>query len=144
MKIFGHVDLCGPELIEGWLYCDNWEGGAIKMQVFLGDSLVGECVADQFRADLQDAGFGDGRCAFSFQVPETLASARFVDTKLRLIDTPVFLLPDESSNIAVAGAPAGAEEGQDYLADKHAELSATETRDVPPKRSSLRSLQHTP
>jgi hypothetical protein len=56
MKISGHMDLCGPDLIEGWLYSDAWDGDPIKLQVFVDDNLIGECIADQFRADLQDAG----------------------------------------------------------------------------------------
>jgi hypothetical protein len=99
MKISGHVDLCGPELIEGWLYCDAWENEPIKLQVFMGGDLLGECVADRFRKDLQEAGFGDGRCGFSFFVPEALASSDFAETKLRLVDTPVYLLPDEFTAI---------------------------------------------
>ena len=75
MKISGHVDLCGPELIGGWLFCNAWEGEPISLQVFVGGELIGECAVDRFRNDLQEAGFGDGRCGFSFPVPETHAGA---------------------------------------------------------------------
>jgi hypothetical protein len=107
MKISGHVDLCGPELIEGWLYADDWHGEPIKLQVYLGSSLIGECVVDRYRPDLQEAGFGDGRCGFSFSVPQEAAAVDFTSTRLRLVDTPVFLLPDEFSSIAGGTAAAG-------------------------------------
>ena len=121
MKISGHVDLCGPELIEGWLHCDAWEDEPIKLQVFVGGALLGECVVDRFRNDLQDAGYGDGRCGFSFFVPEGFAAANFAETRLRLVGTPVFLLPDEFSNVAqpaaasATGGLSGLEKPANYL-----------------------------
>ena len=105
MKISGHVDLCGPDLIEGWLYCGFWDNEPIRLQVFVDDQLLGECGADRFRSDLQEAGFGDGRCGFSFLVPSATGEKRFRTTKLRLVDTPVFLLPDEFTTIRDSTAP---------------------------------------
>jgi hypothetical protein len=101
MKISGHMDLCGPDLIEGWLYSDAWDGDPIKLQVFVDDNLIGECIADQFRADLQDAGFGDGRCGFSFAIPADMLILDFSSAKLRLIDSPVYMLPSDDTTIAV-------------------------------------------
>jgi len=150
MKISGHVDLCGPELIEGWLYCDAWEGEPIKLQVFVGPDLLGECDVDRFRNDLQEAGFGDGRCGFSFAVPERLASVDFAETKLRLLETPVFLLPDEFSNIAkqadasVTGSFSVIENPPDYLAHLQREAPGSGPKDPPGKaRSTVRSFHHT-
>jgi hypothetical protein len=139
MKISGHVDLCGPELIEGWLYCDAWEGEPIKLQVFVGSELLGECDVNRFRNDLQEAGFGDGRCGFSFAVPEGVASFDFAETKLRLLETPVFLLPDEFSNVAKhvsVSATRGfsvTENAPDYLAPLQREATGSGSKDQPGK-----------
>jgi hypothetical protein len=100
MKISGHVDLCGPDLIEGWLYSDIWDDTSIKLQVYVGADLLGECTVDRFRADLQEAGFGDGRCGFSFVVPPDISSLDFTATRLRFVDSPVYLLPDDHTVFA--------------------------------------------
>jgi hypothetical protein len=100
MKLAGHLDLCGPTLIEGWIYCDLPSRSPIVLQVFVGDLLLGECTADRTRHDLEDAGYGDGRCGFSFEIPEKFVNLSFKDTKLRLLDAPVFMLPSDSTLIA--------------------------------------------
>jgi hypothetical protein len=93
MKISGHLDLCGSDLIEGWLYCDSWEDG-LTLQIFVADRLIGECVANAFRQDLQEAGYGDGHCGFSFKIPPEVQIQDVEETRLRLVGTPVYLLPD--------------------------------------------------
>jgi hypothetical protein len=100
MKISGHIDLCGPKLIEGWLHCDVADDEPIQLQVYVGDRLIGECTANIFRLDLQEAGYGNGRCGFSFAVPENFAIKQFSETRLRLIDSPVYVLPDEATVVA--------------------------------------------
>jgi hypothetical protein len=126
MKISGHVDLCGPDLIEGWLYCDAWDGEPIKLQVFIGGRLIGECSVDRFRADLQEVGYGDGRCGFSFFVAEGLASEEFATTKLRLVNTPVFLLPDEFTSVArAAKASSAGSENSGFARDANVSVSSS-------------------
>ena len=99
MKISGHLDLCGPALIEGWLHCDASPDEPIRLQVYVGATLLGECATDRFRQDLQDAGFGNGRCGFSFQIPEESGVTDFTSTRLRLVGSPVYLLPNEYTSI---------------------------------------------
>ena len=60
MQIEGHVDLCGPQLVEGWIYADLADNEYITLQVFVGQDLLGECIADRFRQDLCDGGVRDG------------------------------------------------------------------------------------
>jgi hypothetical protein len=98
MILSGHLDLCGPALIEGWLYSDA--GSPITLQVFVGDELLGEVVADRYRDDLEGAGYGDGRCGFSFQIPEHVEGLVFDETRLRLLDAPVYLMPSDTTVIA--------------------------------------------
>ncbi len=97
MILSGHLDLCSPELIEGWLYTNATPASRITLQVYVGDTLLGECVADRQRFDLQEAGYGDGRCGFSFQVPDAFRGLAFAETRLRLLDAPVFLLPSDTT-----------------------------------------------
>jgi hypothetical protein len=129
MNISGHVDLCGPDLIEGWLYCDVWDDTSIKLQVYVGDALLGECIVDRFRADLQQAGFGDGRCGFSFPVPTELGPFDFTRTRLRFVGSPVYLLPDDHTAFTptpglVDEAPAGLHGGGSSAVDMASDVSA--------------------
>ena len=52
----------------------------------------------------------------------------FADTKLRLLETPVYLLPDEFSNVAKQASPPVAEDAPNYLAPLRAETQDIETR----------------
>jgi hypothetical protein len=97
MKLSGHLDLCGYPLIEGWLHCDVAEERPIRLQVYIDEDLVGECVADIFRKDLQEAGYGTGHCGFSFSVPQEYSAGPFAGTRLRFVDAPVYLLSDQST-----------------------------------------------
>jgi hypothetical protein len=100
MEIIGHLDLCGPTLIEGWLFCPNEERADICLQIYVGDRLLGDCEVNRFREDLRDAGFGDGCCGFAFSLPDDLGSADFHATRLRVLGTVLHLLPDEFTNFA--------------------------------------------
>jgi hypothetical protein len=151
MRISGHVDLCGPELIEGWLYWDAWEGVPIRLQVFVAGELAGECVADRSRNDLQEAGLGDGQCGFSFRVPEAHASANFAATKLRLLETPMFLRPDEFSNVANQAYPSAnmmdsaSGDARDCFSSLHREKQDPEPKCSAGKaRGSVRTLYPAP
>ncbi len=100
MRIAGHLDRCGPELTEGWLYADTAYGEPMTLQVYVGDRLIGECTADRFRPDLQQAGYGDGRCSFSFPIPQDVSVGDFAQTRLRFVGSPVYLLPSEDTVVA--------------------------------------------
>jgi hypothetical protein len=132
MKISGHVDLCGPDLIEGWLYSDLWDDTSIKLQVYVGAELLGECTVDRFRADLQQAGFGDGRCGFSFAVPAGTLSLDFTATRLRFVDSPVYLLPDDHTVFAPVAGVTG-EFGESH--ESHLDAA---TEDLPEANSRTR------
>jgi hypothetical protein len=97
MNIRGHLDLCGYPLIEGWLHCGDAPDRPIRLQVYVGETLIGECVTDHFRKDLQEAGYGSGHCGFSFTVPEEFSALPFADTRLRFMDAPIYLLADQST-----------------------------------------------
>lgn len=129
MKMFGHLDLCSPTLIEGWLYSDDSHSEPIRLQVYVGDLLLGEVVADLFRQDLQDAGYGSGHCGFSFPVPPDLELSGLASTRLRLVNTPVYLLPTEATNFTTL-VPDDA--GSYGASDRHAEMAAPPAARPPP------------
>jgi hypothetical protein len=100
VDVVGHLDLCGPNLVEGWIYSAQQSTGKIRLQVFLDGILQGECVADQLRVDLREAGMGDGHCAFSFAIPTKSKTVDFRSVRLRIAGSVLYMLPDEYTTYA--------------------------------------------
>eukprot|EP01035_Chromulina_nebulosa_P034624 gene34623-46471_t len=62
------------------------------MQVVCAGTVLGNCVADRFRADLASAGLGDGHHSFEFQLPLNMPPAALRAVRLRLSDSHAYLL----------------------------------------------------
>ena len=97
--IKGHIDLISRDMIAGWLH---WPAApAPTLEVLDGTDIIGHCRADQPRADLTEAGFGDPPCAFSFLVPLEHSLGELPSLgkglRLRLAGTPLYLLPDSTT-----------------------------------------------
>jgi hypothetical protein len=105
LDIAGHLDLCGPRLVEGWIFSSRDPARKIRLQVFMDGNLLGECVADRLRADLRDAGMGDGHCAFSFTIPSQSVIMDFSTIRLRVANSVLYLLPDEFTSFPEAAIP---------------------------------------
>lgn len=56
-------------LVSGWCWYPEAPGRRVDLLVFIDDEQVGEIRANHFRADLRDAGIGDGAHGFSFALP---------------------------------------------------------------------------
>ncbi len=93
MKIIGHVDRCDNQYIEGWLFCPEQPDAEFALQIFAGTDVIGEVRADIHRPDLEAAGYGNGRCAFSWVVPEFLPPNAIQNIRLRLIGSDVYMVP---------------------------------------------------
>jgi phytanoyl-CoA hydroxylase len=114
MDIVGHMDRCDAALVEGWVYSPDEMNRRFVLQVFAGTALLGETVADRFRQDLLDAGFGDGHCAFSFALPAQLGASARRDMRLRITGSSVYLLAEADTILgaaAEADAPAESARG---------------------------------
>jgi hypothetical protein len=94
VDVSGHLDLCGPKLVEGWILDAQNPKRRIHLQVFAEDVLLGECIADRLRPDLREAGMGDGHCAFSFAIPARSVVTDFSKIRLRIATSVLYLLPD--------------------------------------------------
>lgn len=90
----GHLDLCNQNLVEGWLAWVHLPQIKIGLEIFHLDQFLGACVADLPRDDLAAAGYGEGRCAFSFVIPFEARVADPAGLRIRIAETPLFLLPD--------------------------------------------------
>jgi len=68
----GKVELVTRRLIAGWAF-SGADAGPVPLMVLLNGAVVGQIIADRYRADLKSAGIGDGRHAFSFVLPKGLS-----------------------------------------------------------------------
>ncbi len=66
VMIRGAVDRLDSDGAVGWLYGANYHQRPM-VRAFLHQELIGECVADTYRNDLEQVGFGDGRCGFDIK-----------------------------------------------------------------------------
>jgi len=72
MAILGCLDSIENGVARGWSFDDETKQSS-AVTFFVGGFEVGTIAGDEFRADLLDAGLGDGRCGFTFVLP-TLTS----------------------------------------------------------------------
>lgn len=70
VSTIGHLDQLDGGKISGWAFLPSMPSHRVRLQVFVDDDLVTEGVADLYRSDLVERGFGDGLCGFVFALPE--------------------------------------------------------------------------
>jgi hypothetical protein len=68
----GYIDRITDNRIPGWAFDAAHPDLPMLLDVFLGETHLGSVLACDYRADLQAAGFGRGRCSFLFTAPITL------------------------------------------------------------------------
>jgi glycosyltransferase involved in cell wall biosynthesis len=72
-ELRGNLDVVNEDLIEGWARDEADPDRPVKLRILDNGLLIGEVWADLYRADLERAGIGAGRHAFSFSVPGGLS-----------------------------------------------------------------------
>ena len=65
----GHVDLWGPDGVTGWVWDAARPVERLMVSIEINGSVRATVVASGYRADLEAAGVGDGRYAFSVAMP---------------------------------------------------------------------------
>jgi hypothetical protein len=68
----GYLDRATRSTIEGWAFAGAGEG-PVRLAILVNGAVVGQTVADRYRADLEAAGIGNGRHAFRFALPHGLS-----------------------------------------------------------------------
>jgi hypothetical protein len=86
----GSVDKVTAESAVGWLYAKGQEQSSSVVAILNG-RVIGHTVADLYRPDLEEVGFGDGRCGFEIRFSEQIA--------LNLV--PFVLIRPENSNLII-------------------------------------------
>ena len=57
-----HLDTVDHDTVEGWASAED--GAPVRLEITDGGQVLTRVTANMYRADLRDAGLGDGRCAF--------------------------------------------------------------------------------
>ncbi len=71
----------------GWAFNPDHPRTPVALEICAGDTRVGSVMANRFRADLLEAGLGDGRCGFSIDLPADIATGPI--TLRRIADAAV-------------------------------------------------------
>jgi hypothetical protein len=68
----GSLDRVTGQVVEGWACDADHPDMPVLVEVLLGGAVIHQGLACDFRADLQRAGYANGRCAFFFTLPQAL------------------------------------------------------------------------
>lgn len=66
--IRGSIEHVANDVIQGWIYSEDGNIRERTLLAFRGDACVGAGRVNMFRADLADAGMGDGHLGFTFPI----------------------------------------------------------------------------
>lgn len=91
MRVEGHIDLAIPGSIEGWIADREHPKVRLELEVVHRDAILGGCLADIYREDLQKAGIGDGCYGFKFALPNVLAQSELDHIGVRLAGSTLYL-----------------------------------------------------
>jgi hypothetical protein len=72
----GFIDLITPHCITGWAQNADHPEAPVCLDIFAGDRLIGQTLANRYRQDLERAGLGSGRHCFEFTPPAGISLAR--------------------------------------------------------------------
>jgi hypothetical protein len=90
VMIRGAVDRLDSEGAAGWLYGADYHARPV-VRAFLHQELIGEGVADGYRSDLEQVGFGDGRCGFEIRFDRVIEPSYLPYVTLKPEDVDLLL-----------------------------------------------------
>jgi hypothetical protein len=65
----GYVDRIDDDMIEGWAQNAAYPEAPVCLDIVVGDEIVGQALANRYREDLRQAGIGNGKHGFCFNLP---------------------------------------------------------------------------
>lgn len=80
----GFLDFAGTAGLAGWAWDPARPEFPVLVEIWVGEKLLGEVAADQFREDLRTAGKGHGRHGFTFPLPNGLAFGGVVTFRAKI------------------------------------------------------------
>jgi hypothetical protein len=128
----GFVDQADAEIIRGWAWLPAHPGTKVYLEVVINGELVAELVANRYRADLQDAGYGDGYYSFDLRLPRPLSPFSRHEVIVRRaadgepLSAPAIILPvdrlDGRAHLGIAAVVSAATRSAGTLAEADALL----------------------
>ncbi len=127
----GHVDSGSLQSLSGWAFDPANPLEPVELEILHDGDLICRVLADQFRADLQGFGYGDGRHAFTLSLPSASFTGPAVDLRVRvratgqdLTGSPLVLpnpriLLNEATLSLLAGSVAAAAESAGSATELH-------------------------
>jgi hypothetical protein len=83
LALQGGIDVFEPSLIAGWAWTPEAPTKRVVLDVLDGEGVIARITADQYRADLEEAGKGDGRHGFRFELERPLVPWRKHHIRIR-------------------------------------------------------------
>ncbi|AWN39992.1 glycosyltransferase [Methylobacterium durans] len=103
----GNIDVCHDGVLCGWAFDPHRPDSFVTVEMRMDGSVLFEQRADQFRADLREAGIGSGYHGFMFKLDDELwrkASAPGTRVEIRAIGRPPLLMGQVSFSDRFGGA----------------------------------------
>jgi autotransporter-associated beta strand protein len=69
LALRGHIDVVERYVISGWAQNPDYPEAPVCLDIYAGGQLIGQTLANRYRADLKRAGLGSGRHSFDFTPP---------------------------------------------------------------------------
>jgi hypothetical protein len=91
IELRGNVDRLDATAIDGWITVVDAPEKKVPLDILLNGRMIGQCVADKYRRDLDEAGLAGGQCAFTFAMPAFLPAGALANVALRITNSPVLL-----------------------------------------------------
>jgi Hint domain len=97
----GLIDEVSPRRIAGWAQNVAHPEAPVCLDIYAGDRLIGQVLANRYREDLELAGLGSGRHSFEFKPPAGLTFAPNAVEVRRSLDGAALGLSSEATRISV-------------------------------------------
>jgi len=87
----GNFESVNCKTFSGWVWDKNSPGQTIAVELVEGAQVIASGVAQNFRADVKNAGFGTGNYGFSLKTPAVLLDGNQHSVRIRMKETGTFL-----------------------------------------------------
>ncbi len=95
----GYIDIAGPTRVAGWAQCATAPDHPVTLDVVIDGQPIARILANQYRADLRQAGLGAGAHGFDFLLPPHLSAAP-IEVRRAADQAP--LMPTEAATTQAA------------------------------------------
>ncbi|MCF2504696.1 T9SS type A sorting domain-containing protein [Dyadobacter sp. CY107] len=100
----GTFEIADCNQIKGWVLDKNYPNVALTIELIEGSTVHASVLANVYREDVKNAGFGTGYYGFNFQLPASLKDGQAHQLSVRVKDTN-FILTNSPRNISCTSQP---------------------------------------